>query len=244
MQWFRMYAEFATDPVVQSMSFDDQRHFVIILCMKCSGALDREFGDPQTRIVMLRRALGLEALAFDEAKNRLCASGLINGDWHPKNWEKRQFVTDHSAAERMRKYRERHRDVTVTSRVTKSDVLDTESEAETDSEAEKNKKAADAAVVLHESLPRDTWDEWLAHRREKRLPMSPRALKTQLKLLARYDTETQRDIIEASINSSWSGLFAPKGKQPRPRAAATVDAAGVPIDWKRYTKDGKEPEWT
>lgn len=140
MQWFRMYAEFATDPVVQSMSFDDQRHFVIILCLKCSGALDREFGDPQMRVAMLRRALGLEAMAFDEAKNRLCGSGLINGEWQPKNWEKRQFLSDHSAAERMRNYRKRHRDVTVTSRVTKSDVLDTESEADTDSEKKKTKK--------------------------------------------------------------------------------------------------------
>jgi hypothetical protein len=138
MQWFRMYAEFATDPVVQSMSFDDQRHFVIILCLKCSGALDRQFGDAHTRAAMLRRALGLEALAFDEAKNRLCASGLIDSSWQPKNWEKRQFLTDHSAAERMKRYRQRHRDVTVTSPVTKSDVLD--SESDTDSEAEKNQE--------------------------------------------------------------------------------------------------------
>jgi len=130
--WFRLYAEFATDPVVQSMSFDDQRHFVVILCLKCSGVLDREFGDPQARIAMLRRALGLESLAFDEAKNRLCSSGLIDGNWQPKNWEKRQFASDHSAAERMRHYRQRNRYVTVTSSVTKSDVLDTDTDTDTD----------------------------------------------------------------------------------------------------------------
>lgn len=124
------------------MSFDDQRHFVIVLCLKCSGALDRQFGDPQTRIAMLRRALGLEALAFDEAKNRLCASGLIDGDWQPKNWEKRQFVSDHSAAERMRNYRKRHRDVTVTSRVTKSDVLDTDTDTEREGKRKRAKRSS------------------------------------------------------------------------------------------------------
>jgi hypothetical protein len=71
-------------------------------------------------------------------------------------------------------------------------------------------------IVVHESLPLDVWEEWLAHRREKRWTMSPRALKPQLKLLAKYDTETQREIIETSMQSGWQGLFAPKGKS-KPR---------------------------
>jgi hypothetical protein len=45
--------------------------------------------------------------------------------------------------------------------------------------------------------------------------MSPRALKPQLKLLAKFDTDTQREIIETSMQAGWQGLFAPKGK---PRA--------------------------
>lgn len=66
---------------------------------------------------------------------------------------------------------------------------------------------------LHASLPLDAWEEWLAYRREKRLSMSPRALAKQLKLLARYPTETQREIIDTSINAGWGGLFPSKGKQ-------------------------------
>jgi hypothetical protein len=68
-------------------------------------------------------------------------------------------------------------------------------------------------IDLHESIPRDAWEEWLAHRREKRWSMSPRALKPQLKLLAKYDTETQREILETSMQAGWQGLFAPKGKK-------------------------------
>lgn len=76
------------------------------------------------------------------------------------------------------------------------------------------KKAAEP-LVLHESLPAEEWEEWLAHRREKRLSMSPRALKKQLKLLAEYDTESQRKIIDTSINAGWEGLFPLKDKQQK-----------------------------
>jgi hypothetical protein len=73
----------------------------------------------------------------------------------------------------------------------------------------------DEVVELHESLPRESWEDWLTHRRERRWSMSPRALKPQLKLLAKFDTDTQREIIETSMQAGWQGLFAPKGK---PRA--------------------------
>jgi len=71
-------------------------------------------------------------------------------------------------------------------------------------------------LTLHDSLPRDAWEEWIAHRRERRMPMSPRALKPQLKLLAKFDTDTQREIIETSMQAGWQGLFAPKGKKAKP----------------------------
>lgn len=88
--------------------------------------------------------------------------------------------------------------------------------SDTDTDTDKNKRDASASVVLHETLPRDAWEEWLAHRREKRWSMGPRALKTQLKLLARYDTATQREMIDTSINAGWEGIFAPKTSRSKP----------------------------
>jgi len=79
-------------------------------------------------------------------------------------------------------------------------------------------RAEAAPLALHASLPKEAWEEWLAHRREKRLSMSPRALNKQLKLLAAYAPEVQREIIDTSINAGWEGLFPPKGK---PRASPT-----------------------
>jgi len=41
MQWFRMYAEFATDPKVQSMDETLQRRFTMFLCLHCNGEYER-----------------------------------------------------------------------------------------------------------------------------------------------------------------------------------------------------------
>lgn len=73
-------------------------------------------------------------------------------------------------------------------------------------------RSADAPV-LHESLPRDAWEEWLEHRKSKRWPNDPRTLRRQLAVLAQFPTAMQREIIDVSINAGWQGLFAPKGKR-------------------------------
>lgn len=40
MPWFRMYADFLNDPKMISLAFEDQRHFIGVLALKCDGALD------------------------------------------------------------------------------------------------------------------------------------------------------------------------------------------------------------
>lgn len=147
--WFRMYAEFATDPVVQALSFDDQRHFVMVLCLKAMGLLDREFPDPDRRNNMLHRALGLYGKAFQETQERLESSGLIDGMWQPANWDKRQFksdIEDPTAAERMRRYRNAHRNSGVTPGVTQR-FSESESETETEKKLLPDSRASRATRI-------------------------------------------------------------------------------------------------
>ena len=116
MQWFRMYAKFMTDPDVEELSFEDQRHFVFLLCMKCEGLLDKDFGDDdEKRDRAIARRLGLQGEAFVFAKERLIASQLVNRDWQPRSWDALQFKSDHDSAARQRKSREKRR-VTTESR--------------------------------------------------------------------------------------------------------------------------------
>lgn len=93
MLWFRLYAEFSADPVVQSLAFEDQRHFVVILCLKCEGLLDRQLPENR-REAIIARAIGLDPVASGEAKRRLMEVGLIDKKWQPVAWNKRQFISD------------------------------------------------------------------------------------------------------------------------------------------------------
>lgn len=102
--WFRMYAEFSGDPVIQSLAFEDQRHYIIILCLKCNGLLDREVR-ASVRESMILRGLGLDAITAGEAKRRLSEAGLIDEKWQPTGWKNRQFISDDSS-KRVRKHRE------------------------------------------------------------------------------------------------------------------------------------------
>lgn len=96
--WFRMYAEFATDAKVQSMSEAMQRRLTMLLCLRCSDVTvtlsDEELAF-QLRITD-------EELA--ETKALFLRKGFIEESWEISNWDKRQFVSDSSAA-RVAKHR-------------------------------------------------------------------------------------------------------------------------------------------
>lgn len=106
--WFRMYAEFVGDPKVQLLAFDDQRHFVCILCLKCNGTLDSKTPSVDFRDRMIAKALGLDTISALEARRRLAEVGLVGDDWQPCKWDERQYTHDLSTS-RVQRFRERKR---------------------------------------------------------------------------------------------------------------------------------------
>jgi hypothetical protein len=120
---------------------------------------------------------------------------------------------------------------------------ETETDTETDTEGKRcNQRSRNVSETLHlhDTLPTEAWEEWLAHRKAQRFTCSPAALKRQLSLLAKFDAPTQREIIDNSIQAGWKGLFPPKGNgagKPRltkyeetmVRLNAARDEAEVPI---------------
>jgi len=130
LPWFRFYTEFATDPAVQSLAFEDQRHFVVLLCLKGSGVLDKSYPTPERRELVLARALGLDRSSAGEALRRLVEAGLVDQDGTPSGWSRRQYVGDVST-ERVRRFRER----------TKRGETVSETRPDTDSESETESKA-------------------------------------------------------------------------------------------------------
>jgi hypothetical protein len=191
---------------------------------------------PAAGVAIIRRAGILDQKAGFQALSRLGSPEMesrspefegrrlirIDGGYLVLNFMKYRD-RDYTGAERARRYRDRqkvapshrddatsHRDTPVTSRMQSA-------ECRVQKEGDKSAGAKDAPLVLHASLPQESWSEWLAHRREKRLSMSPRALNKQLKLLAEYPTAIQREIIDTSINAGWEGLFKPKGRVEKPQ---------------------------
>lgn len=144
LPWLRLYSEFATDPKIQILAFEDQRHFVMLLCLKGNGTLDAEAPSDPYRERLIAKALGLDLVAAQEAKRRLVEGGLITPDWQPRAWEARQFKSDHDATERKRKQREKqrladhgrdsHNDVTTSGCDSHGLDTDTDTDADTDSE--------------------------------------------------------------------------------------------------------------
>lgn len=83
-----------------------------------------------------------------------------------------------------------------------------------------------APPALHASLPLTEWEEWIDHRRLKRWPCDNRTLGKQLLILAKHDTDTQREMLNTSMQAGWQGIFPPKGR-PAEKPAGTGIHAGV-----------------
>lgn len=107
--WFRMYFEFAFDPKVQSMDETSQRRFVIVLCLKCNGDIEK-LTDDEIAFVM---RITPEELA--KTKQLFIDKGFIDDKWTVLHWDKRQYKSD-SSKERTRKWRKKQKEnVTETS---------------------------------------------------------------------------------------------------------------------------------
>lgn len=139
MQWLRLYTRIMTDPDVEELSFEDQRHYVWLLCMKSEGLLDKDFGgDYEKRDRAIARRLGLQGEAFTFAKERLVMSRLVDLNFQPRNWDKLQFKSDHDSAERQRRSRA-SRGITSQSRDSHTPE---QNRTDTDTETDTHKSAA------------------------------------------------------------------------------------------------------
>lgn len=115
--WFRMYAEFASDPKVQRMSEVMQRRLVMVFCLRCCDVTVTASDDD------MAFQLRISDEDLKETKALFVSKNFIDSAWNVTNWNKRQYRSDSSAA-RTREYRARKRDGDVTSRKRHSDVLE------------------------------------------------------------------------------------------------------------------------
>lgn len=168
MQWFRLYNEFAHDPVIQSLAFEDQRHYVVILCLKSEGLLDRAIS-AQARNRIILKTLGLDVTAADQVKRRLQEVDLVDKNWQPKGWSKRQFESD-DATKRTRKYRKNNGSGNVPETATER----TGNSPDTDTDTDTEKRSHSSSSWRDPSKVEDLGSTHVVEPREKSLAR-PRA---------------------------------------------------------------------
>lgn len=140
MQWFRMHAEFATDPKIQCLNETFQRRFVMFLCLQCTGEFER------LSLEELAFALRIEPTELQQTIDAFKAKGFLDENGKIRNWNKRQYKSD-SSTERVRKHR-LSKDETLQKRSSNGHVTP----SETDTDSEKNSVRAAAPPSLDASL--------------------------------------------------------------------------------------------
>jgi len=79
-------------------------------------------------------------------------------------------------------------------------------------------------VLTNEELPKclqteafkAAWSEWCEYRKERKLPLTPTTVKSQLKKLEKWGHDGAVASIQESISNGWQGLFPSKnGEKPR-----------------------------
>jgi hypothetical protein len=139
--WFRYYIEALDDPKVQQLSAEQFRMWVNLLCIaaKHGGKLPSE-SDCAFALRVTPDTFRVTFAALHDAK---LFDKEVGRDKHtePHNWSKRQYKSD-TSAERTRRYRKRHCDVTVTP-----------PDTDTDSEERKLPKVAKETAPIGAVLP-------------------------------------------------------------------------------------------
>lgn len=106
MSWYKLHNEIIHDPKIRALAFEDRWHFVALMCLTNDGTLDEP---TELRDQLVEVTLGIHGPDLSNLKNRLQKVRLIDGDWRPLAWEKRQAPKDATSAERKRRWRDRQK---------------------------------------------------------------------------------------------------------------------------------------
>jgi hypothetical protein len=191
--WFRLYAEFANDPKVQMLSETEQRRLVMLFCFRCNGHVTLQ----DEEVAFQLRISNDEWLS---TKANFLSKGFINTTNEVLNWDKRQFVSDSSAA-RVAKHREKKKqecNVTVTPPDTDTD---------TESNADKPKTFTPLAALISLGVSKKIASDWLKIRKAKKQVLTETALDGVVSEAAKAGLSMDAAIKKCCENS-WAGFKA------------------------------------
>lgn len=202
-RWFRFYAEALDDPKVQKLEPSTFKHWVNLLCLaaKNDGVLPSQDD--------IAFALRIDEIACQSLLDRLLIAGLIdilkggpNGSRiAPHGWNQRQYKSDVST-DRVKRYRERSRNVSVT-------PPDTETDTETETEVITPLNPPKGGFPCPEGVDPIDWDSLLKVRQQKRAKMTAGAYRAILKKLEKWQSEgwPPGPIVANAVERGWTTVF-------------------------------------
>lgn len=204
-QWFRLYAEFASDPKVQMMSEAMQRRLIMLFCMRCSD-VTVTLSDEE---IAFQLRISSEELA--ETKALFVAKGFVDQGWNVVHWDKRQCASDSSAA-RTKAYRDRKKASHVTSQEQGCDALEENREEEKREEKKEHpRKRAPSKTALPQGFTiSDRVRSWAAEKGHTRLEQHLESFR--IKVAAKGYTYADWDsAFMGAIRDNWANLPADTG---------------------------------
>lgn len=225
MDWFRMYSEFASDPKVQSMPEAMQRRLVMLLCLRSSNVLVTLQDDE------ICFALRISNDELAETKALFIRKGFISEAWEICNWDKRQFVSDSSAARVARHRANKKAEAETACNVTVTPPDTEQIQNRTDTE---HKKKSDSAAPKYSPLDDLTAQgvdsqiaaDWLAVRKGRKAATTKTAIHAVLSKISEAGMSADaglRICCErgwAGFNSEWLGGQARASPHPINRQEA------------------------
>lgn len=177
LPWFRMYTDFLNDPKLIALAFEDQRHFIGVLALKSDGALDDIAEEALLNRIVAQR-LWIDHGVISDVKRRLMNAGLIDSQWQPMAWAKRQMRSDadSTAAERQRRQRERNKSQAEDSHALRhapSHATVTRLDTDTDKEVDKKNTSA---IATPSGVCNSVWTDFLQLRKTKKAKLTQTAL--------------------------------------------------------------------
>lgn len=215
LPWFRMYAEFATDPKVQSMSEPLQRRLAMLFCLQCADELSK-LSDAE-----LAHALRIETNELVSTLETFREKGFIDAKRRLRNWHKRQFKSDVST-ERVRQFRKRSGNVSETETKRNFPVSVSVSVSESVSVKEgQTAKASEGAIPP--GLDMAAWNAWYNYRIEIRKPLKRASILAAQQKLAALGSE-QMAAVQHSIANGYIGVFPERKQQSKSRNLSEENA--------------------
>jgi len=247
LPWFRMYTDFLNDPKIISIAFEDQRHFIAILALKSEGVLDQ---DCSSRILdrIVAQKLWLEYSTISDVKKRLFDAKLIDDEWQPLSWNKRQFKSDFdpSGATRQKRFKQKQQDsngnASGNARVTLPDT-DTDTDTDKNKPLKKLKEKKNEVLPTQNLVPDETWESFLDVRKKVKAVNSARAIKCLITELEKLKSQGHDpcDVINQSIRSSWKDVYPLKNNESSNGQTKKFDPVAY-VNRNRIRNEDEKPD--